>query len=63
MAEQKECCGNCRFWLEKIPNSTDNWPGTCRRFPPDMWCSSASNEWCGEYELVKGKESEVSDEI
>jgi len=63
MAEQKECCGTCRFWIDFESNAEPGYlhRGSCRRHTPDRWCGCASNVWCGEYEPVRSKESEVKD--
>jgi hypothetical protein len=56
-----ETCQNCRFW--KV-FQLDEWEGTCRRFPPEVFLSSdgvydfrqpttQEDDWCGAYERNK----------
>jgi hypothetical protein len=54
MAETKETCGSCKYWLP-FPSKPEG-QGECRRYaprPPGMeatkWPKTMTADWCGEY--------------
>ena len=58
---KEECCQKCRYWRQKIDKR-----GECHRYAPrpqlvekeldNLWASTYSEEWCGEFENKKIKE-------
>lgn len=60
MADHQPCCGNCRYFLQNLPNGE----GACRRYPPSALAIGQGMNgffppvkpsiWCGEHQPLGG---------